>query len=160
MPAIQAVGVGLSVLGAYQQSQSTKQAYEYQSRVQANNAKIAEWQAQDAIERGQKEEAAHRQKLAALKGTQRASMAARGLDLGFGSPLDILTSTEYVGEIEALNIRDNAARTAWAYRNQSRDATSDAGMLKSRADAESPWMAAGSTLLTRGASVAEKWLPK
>src|SRR5689334_16302266 len=94
------VGTGLQIggvvgqtVGAYQKSQGDKIAYEYQSKLARNNAQLAEWQAHDAITRGQVAENNQRQKTAQLAGTQRAIMAARGLSLDEGSPLNILSDT-------------------------------------------------------------------
>lgn len=154
---LQLAGMAVSAYGAYQQSVATKNAYEYQAKVAQNNAQIARWQAEDAVTRGQKEEANHRLKLAQMAGSQRASMAARGLDLGTGSALDILTGTEFMGEMDALTIRDNAGREAWAYSNKGNEYEANAELMRYRADSESPWMAAGASLLTQGGAVAEKW---
>jgi hypothetical protein len=150
-------GLAFSAYGAYSQSVATRNAYEYQAKVAANNAQIAKWQSEDAIARGQKEEETHRLKVAHLMSSQRASMAARGLSLDYGSPLDILTGTEFMGEIDALAIRDNAARDAWAYRNKGAEYDANSTLLENRADSESPWLSAGGTLLTQGGAVAEKW---
>lgn len=157
LAALQTAGLAVSAYGVYQQSVATKNAYEYQAKVAANNAQIARWQAEDAITRGQNEEAAHRLKVAQTAGSQRALMAARGLSLDSGSPLDILTGTELMGEMDALTIRDNANRDAWAYTNKASEYTANSQLLENRADAESPWASAGGTLLTQGGAVAEKW---
>jgi hypothetical protein len=152
-----AAGAGMSVMGAYGKAGSTQAAYEYQAQVAQNNAIAAEWQAQDAITRGQVAEARQRMNTAQLKGTQRASLAARGLDLGEGSALNILTDTDYMGELDALTIRDNAAREAWGYRENAKGAMSDAAMMRMRASAESPAMAATGSLLSGATSVASSW---
>lgn len=154
---IMAAGAGVSAMGAYRQSEATKAGYEYQSAVNRNNAIIAEWQAQDALQRGQTAEQRQRLKAAQLKGSQRAALAARGVALDEGSPLAILQDTEFMAEQDALTIRDNAAREAWGYRTQSRNYTNDASMLNARADAESPFGAAATTLLTGAGTVASHW---
>jgi len=145
------------VYGAYNSSKSTKGAYEYQAAVNRSNSTLAEWQARDAITRGQKAEQQQRLKAAALRSTQRASFAARGMALDEGSPLSILQDTEFMGEQDALTIRDNAAREAWGYRVQAGNYASDAAMLSSRAEAESPVSAAVTSLLTGAGSVASSW---
>lgn len=152
-----AFGAGMSAVGAYNKSKADKAAYEYQAQVARNNAQVAEWQAQDAIMRGQTAEGNQRMKTAQLKGTQRAAMAARGLALDEGSPLDILTTTDLMGERDALTVRDNAAKEAWALREQGKGYTANAGLLGFRADSESPLMSAGSTLLTGAGQVASSW---
>lgn len=150
-------GLGMSAISAYNQSKASKAAYEYQAAVANNNATLDEYKARDAIMRGQSAEIAQRMKTAGLKGTQRASLAARGLDLGEGSASDILTSTDMMGETDALTIRDNASREAWGYRVRRDGTTADAGMYGSRASAERPGMAAATSLLTGAGKVAGGW---
>lgn len=154
---LQVAGMASGAFGAYNQSKAAKQSYEYQAAVQRNNAQIAEWQAADATSRGQKAEQAQRLKVAQLKSSQRAGFAARGIALDEGSPLNILNDTDYMGELDALSIRDNAAREAWGHRMQGANAGSDASMLSARAGAESPNSAAVSSLLTSGGAVASSW---
>lgn len=161
---IGSIGTGLQIAGAvsgafgsYQQSKATQAAYNYQAAVNRNNAQIAEWQAADAIARGQKSEQAQRLKAAQLKSSQRAAFAARGVALNEGSPLNILADTDYMNELDALTIRDNAARESWAFRNQAAGYASDASMLSARADAESPMGAAFGSLLTGAGVVADSW---
>lgn len=155
--AMSGFGAGYSAVGAYNKSKADKAAYEYQAKVQENNATLAGWQAEDAITRGQVSESNQRMKTAQLKSTQRASLAARGVALDEGSPLDILTTTDVMGERDALTVRDNAAREAWALREQGKGYTSNASLLSARADSENPLMAGAGTLLTGAGSVAKQW---
>ena len=154
---LQLAGAAVSTAGAYNKSKSDKAAYEYQGAVNRNNATIAEWQARDAITRGQKAEQQQRLKVAQLKSTQRASFAARGMAVDEGSPLSILDDTDFMGEQDALTLRDNAAREAWGYRVQAGNYAGDAGMLSGRADAESPFKAGATTLLSNAGAVASSW---
>jgi hypothetical protein len=158
------VGNGLQLAGAvtgafssYNSSKATKGAYEYQAAVNRNNSTLAEWNARDAITRGQKAEQQQRLKTAALKSTQRASFAARGMALDEGSPLAILDDTDFMGDMDALTLRDNAAREAWGYRIQAGNYAGDAGLLDARADAESPFKAGATTLLSSAGQVASPW---
>lgn len=155
--AIMAVSAAVSAYGAYQSSMAQKKSAEYQAQVAQNNAQIASWNAQDALERGQRAEADQRMKNSQFKSDQRASLAARGLDLGEGSPVDILATTDFMGERDALAIRDNAAREAWGYRIQANNSTDNANLLISKANSENPTMAAGMSLLGSAGSVASKW---
>lgn len=141
----------MSAKGAADQAQAQKDALGYQSAVAANNATYAEWQAQDAEQQGVDAEAKSRQQTAQLKGSQRAALAANGVSLGEGSALDILTSTDYMGEQDALTIRDNAARQAWGYRTQGQNYTDNSGLLANSASNISPSNAAGTSLLTSAA---------
>lgn len=152
--ALAAASTVFSTVGAYRNSQSAKAAYEYQAEVARNNATVNEWKAQDAITRGQTDEANRRMQTAQLKGRQRAAMAARGVDLGEGSALNILTDTDYMGEIDALTIRDNANREAWAFRSAGANDTANAGLLSTRASNESPGREAFTSLISSASKVA------
>ena len=154
---IMAVSAVVGALGAYQGAESQKAAATYQSQVAANNAKVSEWQAQDALQRGQVARQDTRRKYAALEGTQRAGLAARGLDISEGSALSILEDTQYFGELDMGTVSNNAAREAWGYRVQASNQTANASMLKAQADATNPMFAAGASLLSSGGSVARQW---
>lgn len=154
---MQIAGAGLSAVGAYQGSQASKAAYAAQAQIAQNNAQIAGWQAEDALARGGRDANRSRMRTRQVKGSQRAALAANGVDLGVGSALQILSDTDFFGEIDANTIKDNAAREAWALRNQAANFTSESALLRSRSDAESPWMAAGTSLLTSAGRVAGNW---
>lgn len=155
--ALTVAGVGMQAFGAMRQSQSQKEMYKYQAGVDRNNQTIANWQAEDALARGERAEMDVRRKTAMLKGSQRASMAARGLDISEGSALNILSDTDWMGEQDALTVRENSKREAWAYQNQARGYGSSANMMSARSDAESPLLAGASSLLSNAAPVAGKW---
>lgn len=168
-----AVGsLAFGAMGAYQQSAATKASAEYQSQVARNNAISAEYQAQDAIKRGEVAEAEQRRKTMMLKGSQTARLAANGLDISEGSALQILSDTDWMGEQDALTVRDNASREAWAYRQQGNNAQSNSNMLKASADAQNPFFSGFSNIMTNestgllaetimtkpGGLVADKWI--
>lgn len=167
-----AVGsMGFGAIGAYQQSASAKASAEYQSQVARNNAISAEYQAQDALKRGEVAEAEQRRKTMMLKGGQTARLAANGIDISEGSALQILSDTDWMGEQDALTVRDNASREAWAYRQQGSNAQSNSNMLKASADAQNPLFEGAASIMTNkstgllaesimtkpGGLVADKW---
>lgn len=154
---LQIAGLAAGTFGSYQKSKAEKGAYEYQAAVSKNNATMAEWQAQDALQRGATAEQQSRLKTAQLQGSQRAALAARGVALDEGSALNILDDTDFMGGADVRTIRDNANKEAWGHRVQGANYESDSSMLKARADAESPFGSAMSTLLTGGGTVAESW---
>lgn len=153
----QFAGMGLSAVSAFQGSQANKDAYGMQAAVSKRNAQVADWQAEDATRRGKVAASDQRIKNNQLKGTQRARLAANGVDLGHGSALQILADTDYFGDIDAGRIEDNAAREAWAIRQQAAGFRADASLLQARADSERPWLAAGTSLLTSAGRVAGNW---
>jgi hypothetical protein len=144
-------------MAARNQSQATQQAYSYQAAVSANNAKLAEWQAQDALRRGATSEQQQRLKTAQLRGAQRARLAASGVAIDEGSALNTLLDTDFMGEQDAMTIRDNSKKEAWGARVQAGNYASDSSMLLNRADAENPNGAMFGTLLTGAGNVADSW---
>lgn len=86
------------------------------ARVYDWNARVADLQAEDAIDRGRYEEDRFRSQIDQFIGTQRATQAASGTDVNFGSNVDVQADTAYLGELDALAIRTNAYREAWGYR--------------------------------------------
>lgn len=157
MTYISAAGVGMSAMGAANQANTQKNVLGYQAAVANNNATIANYQAQQETVIGAQQEQASRIKTANLYGAQRASMAANGIDLGEGTATDVLTSTEYMGERDALTIRDNAARRAWAYKTNAQNYTSEASADSAMGSAINPTMSAAGSLLTGAAGLSKSW---
>lgn len=139
----------VGVMGSIQQGKAAQAQANYQSQVAQNNAQISEWQAADALKRGKVEEDQHRRKVSQLIGSQRASIGASGFDLGDETSVGIVGDTAAMGELDALTIRNNAAREAWGYRVQGSNYTAESGLLLARGDAArtaSKWQAAGDLL--------------
>lgn len=152
-------GTAMSAVGMVQQGQAAKAQANYQAAVMRNNQTLAEYAAQDAEARGAEAEQQHRQKVAAFKGSQRAALAANGLDLTSGSPLDLLSDTAMLGEQDALTIRANAQREAWSARAQGANFGAEAGLLQARGTAaqQAGYMGAGASLLSGASQVAGSW---
>lgn len=135
----------VSAYGQYQQGKT-------QAEVARNNAQIAEYQAQDAKRRGDVQAQEIRRRASLLAGTQRATMAARGLDLSSGTPADILAQTDFFSQIDQNTARDNAAKEAWAKRAQKGSFLGEASAASAAGN-----MGAFSTLLGTAGSVSSKW---
>lgn len=159
---MQAVGAVGQTAGAVTQSMATRDAMEAQAAVARANAEYEQKRAQDAITRGVNEEAAQRLKTGRFKSSQRAKLGASGTDLNYltGSGADILESTDVLGEIDALTIRENASREAAGYIRMRNNSYNEAGLLAARADSESPWQAGFNTMLTTGSQLADSWYRK
>jgi len=152
-----AAGAIMSAGSAYQQAQGQRSSLQYQASVMRMNAALAGDQASDAIRNGQTAEGVQDLKTGQMLGTQRAQMAANGVDLGEGNPNDVLTTTKYMGTRDALQIHDNAMMQAWGYRTQQAGLLVDADRADKEADTISPWMAAGTSLLTGASRVSSVW---
>lgn len=145
----------LSAAGQVQQGNAQAQAGQYNAQVADMNATMAETRAKDALARGAVEEQQKRAQTAQLMGRQRAAMAANGVDLTFGSPLDTIVDTAIMGELDAMTIRQNAGREADDYRMQAWNARADAGLSRSNAKSAKTggYLAAGGTVLGGAADV-------
>jgi len=152
-----AASSAFNVYNAVNQANAQADMANYNAAVARNNATMAEYQAQDAISRGNAAAEEHSRKVAALVGTQRNSMAARGLDISEGTPLDIVSDTETLGSIDQRTIKTNAEKEAWSARVQSGNYANQAGMYKLQAENTSPLMVGAGSLLSGAASVADKW---
>jgi hypothetical protein len=98
-----------------------KKASDSQAALADYNASVAELQAKDAVERGAEEEARFRSQVRGAVGSQRAGFAASNVDVGFGSAVDVQADAAYLGELDALTIKNNATREAWGYQVESYD---------------------------------------
>lgn len=107
--------------------QKQREASESEAQLAEFNADVADVQAQDALERGADEESRFRSSVRSMIGSQRTAFAAGGIDVGFGSAVDVQADTAFLGEQDALQIRTNAAREAWGYKVEGVD-------LRRRAD--------------------------
>jgi hypothetical protein len=124
------VAAGMSAYSSYQQGQSQKKQYAYQAAVAENNAKVAEWNAQDSIERGEIAEKQHRLKVSQIQGKQRSALASGGVEVDSGSALDVLEDTAYFGEMDALTIRSNSQREAYKYKVNAQNKQAQAGLYR------------------------------
>lgn len=138
--------IGQGIQGASQIAQGKQAAADAET-----NRRIAEFQAQDALLRGTKDEERYRRLIATTIGAQRAEFGARNVTTS-GTALDILSDTAQVGGEDIAMIRSNAARTAWGYRAQANEASRWGQAAQANAYGQ-----AGSTLLTAGANAWGQW---
>lgn len=140
-----AAGTAVSAKAAYDQGQVAE-------ATARNNATMAEYAAQDAQRRGEEEAAAIQRKGAALKSSQRVGLAAKGLDLSYGTAADLQDQTDFFTQSDAATARTNAARESWNLRAQGQQR-----LALGKADALNSMYAATGTLLGGAGQVADKW---
>jgi hypothetical protein len=128
---------------------------DYQGAALDQNATLADQQAQDAIARGAVTEHQQRTAVRSTIGSQRAALAAGGVDIGSGSAADVQANTAQLGEMDALTIRNNAARQAWGYSVEAAQDRSKAAYARQggKTAAQGYNNAAVGSLLTTGASL-------
>jgi len=132
---------------AYQVAQSSKDAAEYNAAVARNNEIMANAEKLAEAERGANAELDQRRETRNLKGSQITQMAAAGLSLGEGSAADILAGTDYMGEVDALRVRDQSARNQWAINEKGKGYAGEAAMQTAVGRAINPALSAAGTLL-------------
>lgn len=144
-------------IGAFYSAQNVKDQLEFQAEMNAINARMAERTAQSILLAGQKEQGRISLKAGKVKGAQRASQAARGIALGEGNAAEEIATTDLMKEMDMYTINANAVRQAWAARTQSVNAANESLLQGVSAQGISPYMAAGTSLMNSGASVAASW---
>src|SRR5690606_37637213 len=91
-------GNAVSELGnAFSQSRALQAQGEYQAAMLDFNATISLLQAEDAIERGQKEAGDYQKRISQLIGSQRTSYAAQGVVVGSGTAREVQEETALQG---------------------------------------------------------------
>jgi len=128
MAIIGGVSLAVSAYGQWKAGKAAKQAGDAQQAAAEShadladyNAATAELQAQDALDRGAEDENRFRAGVDVMIGAQRAGIAGGNIDVGFGSALDVQADAAFLGELDALTIRTNAAREAWGFQVEADD---------------------------------------
>lgn len=143
---VQVIGTAVSVYSSSEQAR-------YNKEVAQNNATVAEYQAADAIERGELEEKQSRLRTKGLIGKQKSAIAGSGFTLDeSGSAGDVISDTAAFGEEDVLAIRSNAAREAWSYRVQGANAQAQGQLAVAEGQSKST-----SSVVSGAGSVSDKW---
>jgi hypothetical protein len=142
--AAMAAMAGLAIGGAVVQAESQKSQAKYQRTMYDINARNADIQAQDAIERGNVDAATARRGAKQFQASQRADIAASG-QTGSAMETAILSETGQLGEMDVMQIKNNAWREAWGYRAQAEESRQQGQMALLQGKA-----AARNTLLVGG----------
>lgn len=164
-----AMGVGAisSVGGAYSDSEAKKAQGIYQEGIDNVNARFADFQAEDAVVRGEQQATEISRKSVRdlsivrrtgkqVEGAQRTSLSAQGIDIASGSAADILADTrrevfndeteiKRAAELDVLTVKNNAWLEAWGYKAQEENYLSRGRMARTAGDS-----AARNSLLTGG----------
>ena len=152
----------ISTTSAIQQGNAAKAQYKYQAKVAKENADIAQENANRERQQGIEEARLQRLKAAQNVASQTSAMAANGIDVTQGTPVDLLGDTAMWGEMDALNTLANSESRAQAFeaqannfQNQSR-LDSLAGQNAYKAGQLNA-ISSGLNGITNTMSVAQKW---
>jgi hypothetical protein len=154
---LQLAGVITGANASYNSAKTNQGTMRYQAGLDRNNAQIAQWQAQQAQAVGAFQSQQALMKGADIKGSQVATLAANGVDVGSDSAQHILNTTDYLANRDAMMIQDNASRTAWAYQQQGANSTNTANFLDATANSINPTQAGFNTALGSLGTVASSW---
>lgn len=105
-------------VGAATSGAAARQAAQYNAQIAGINQQVSEQNAIQATQAGEQQAGMSQQKTRATVGAIKAGQAASGVDINSGSAVDVRSSAAQLGELDAINIRANAARTAYGYGNQ------------------------------------------
>lgn len=154
---VAAAGVG--AYGAIESGHASAASANYQSQVAANNAIIAQQNANLASAAGNAQASNQQIRTAAQVGAIKSAQAASGLDINSGSDLDVQSSAKMLGELDALTIRNNAARQAYGYQTQATSEQAQSGLQQAKAagDITAGTIGGGGSILGGASSVANKW---
>jgi len=136
---------GVQVFGSIMQYQTQKAEGIYQQGMSKINARRAEIAAEETLRKGDKDASDYSKQVKELTGSQKASLAAQGIDLGFGTASDVVAITEEQGIENIKTIKNNAFREAMGYRTRASDELFASDVNKRASDFK-----AGLTLLSGG----------
>lgn len=108
-------GAGVNAYGQMQGAHANKENLYYQAQVAANNAKIAQQNAEQEIQTGETQVGIQGMKNRATLGATKAGQAASGVDVNSGSSVAVRAGESEVGALDAATIRSNAARKAYGF---------------------------------------------
>jgi hypothetical protein len=165
------IGGVTSVVGAYQYADRLKKNLEFQSvvsafnsRMSALNLELSEKTAQQFMRAGEQAQSQISMKAAKVKGAQKASQGARGVQIGVGSAAEEIATTDLMKETDRNTINANTVREAWNQRlagvlgqTTTVNYATQSAMLNASAESISPWAAAGTTLMKSATNVAAQW---
>jgi len=142
--ALAGAAAGMGALQSLQAGKDAKAWSEYNAAVLEREAEMARQNA--ALEAEQQRKAGER-----MKGAQRAAFAKAGVDVGSGSPLDVLAETAAETELAVSTIK-------WAGEQQARRAISaaEASRMKGDAAKRASYWGAGTTLLSGASRMASQ----
>lgn len=153
------IGAGVNAIGSIAQGAAAAKEAQYQAAIARNNAVIARKNATYSLVKGQREEQSYRIRGAALISALRARFGASGAEVNIGSPVQVTSGAVMIQELDALTIRNNAAREAWNYEVEARNFEAQSELNEMQADNAmmSGVIGAASSLVQGVSSVSPKW---
>lgn len=124
----------------------------YAGQVASNNAKLADTQADYAIQAGQQRASDEGIKNATREAAIKTGIAANGIDVNSGSAVDVQASQKMTDRLDVDRILSDAGYTAWGYKSQAQNF-----QTQSTADDIGAVTGSAATLLEKAPSLSGKW---
>lgn len=150
-----------SLVGGYAQSQAMKAKADFEAQQMNTNARLAEMNAKEAIAKGDSDAEKKRAEVRGVLGSQRASYASQGIDIGSGSAMTVQEDTAIQGAVDVETIKNNAYREAWGLKYQAGEARTEAQFrqISGRNEAAQTLLTGGLQALSYGADAMSKYSP-
>ena len=111
-----AIGAGTAVLqmwDAKNAADAEKRQANYEANRREFNSKLADLKADEVAQQGEDEAAKRTQDISRMIGSQKANLAAQGVDIESDIALQIKEDTEKIGREDVMAIKNNAFKEAW-----------------------------------------------
>ncbi len=154
----------MGIAGAAISGAGTAMGYEaqaanaaYRAQVAENNAQVARWNSAMETQKGEIDTGNSEMKTRAMVGRTLAGQGASGVNVNSGSSVQVRAAVSELGMLDALTVRSNAAKKAWADDVQAESFEAVAGLDRDSSDQASmiaPIAGAGSFLSGASSSMA------
>lgn len=114
---VQFAMAAITLIAGAKQADQEREDGNANQKIEENNAKLAEQQANDAAILGARESEKSAWRTRAIIGQQKAAAAANNLDLDIGTPADLTMETAMLGGADRSAIGMDAARKAWGFQS-------------------------------------------
>ena len=151
-----AASTGLATLGAYRGAQARQQQAEYQAQIAQQNEELARREQERLRSDGDRQRDVLDRQIAQLLGRQRAGLASSGVDLGFGSPLQVQTDTAALGALDRVALDEDIERAVYNAGLDAHSASQRGQLYQSAADNISPGVEGFSTFLGGASQFADQ----
>ena len=156
-PMFSVAGALTSAYSSFAAARSQQRNLEFQSQMSAINAQMAEKQAQTIMLSAEKQIGQVTLRAGKSKSASRASMAARGIQLGVGNAAETEVAIDLAKETDAIVINSNAVRAANAARTQAVNYGNQSLLEGVTAGTISPMSAGISSLMTTATTLGSQW---
>lgn len=155
--AIAVAGAVVSAGGQIYSGMAQNAQGKYTQRVMEQNAKMEERDRADAITRGETEQVRHYRRLAQALGESRVRNSAAGLDVSFGSALNLENDIALVGFEDSATISENTRREVMGYDTAAINARTQgrAARMQGKAAQTAGFIGAAGTILSTASQVGQ-----